>query len=63
MPHRRSVLTLIASLAGQPRAAGPAAARVAAPPMPAVRRYGRHVIVNGWVLTRADLAALKLDDL
>jgi hypothetical protein len=55
MPDRRSVLTLIASLAGLPLAAGPAAALVAAPPMPAVRRYGRHFIVNGGVLTAADL--------
>jgi hypothetical protein len=28
--------------------------------MPAVRRYGRHFIVNGWVLTAADLERIGL---
>jgi hypothetical protein len=58
MPSRRSVLALMASLLGLPLA-GPAAAFVA--PGPEIRRYGRHYIVNGWVLTARDLAMLGLD--
>jgi hypothetical protein len=57
MPSRRSVLTLMASLAGLPLA-GPAAAFVA--PGPEVRRYGRHYIVNGWILTARDLELLGI---
>jgi hypothetical protein len=66
MPSRRSVLALMASLAGLPLA-GPAAALVAPGPgihpgiHPEIRRYGRHYIVNGWVLTAGDLEALGLD--
>jgi hypothetical protein len=58
MPSRRAVLALMASLAGLPLA-GPAAAFVAAPG-PEVRRYGRFFLVNGWVLTAADLERLGL---
>ncbi len=58
MPSRRSVLaTLLASTLGLPLA-GPAAALVAGGPE--VRRYGRFFIVNGWVLTAADLELLGL---
>ena len=61
MPSRRSVLALMASLLGLPRA-GPATAFVAPDPaaLPEIRRYGRHYIVNGWVLTGRDLALLGL---
>ena len=61
MPSRRSVLALTASLLGLPLA-GPAAAFVS-PPLanPEIRRYGRHYIVNGWVLTARDLEVLGLD--
>ena len=61
MPSRRSVLALMTSLLGLPLA-GPAAAFVA----PGtgihhdIRRYGRHYIVNGWVLTARDLETLGL---
>ena len=58
MPSRRSVLALMASLIGLPLA-GPAAALVA--PDPDVRRFGRHYIVNGWVLTAQDLDLLGID--
>lgn len=67
MPSRRSVLALTASLLGLPLAAGPAAALAAFAPRfdaglrPEVRRYGRHFLVNGWVLTAADLERLGLD--
>ena len=62
MPSRRSVLALMASLAGLPLA-GPAAAFVAPGRgiQPEIRRYGRHYIVNGWVLTAEDLGRLGLD--
>ena len=64
MPSRRSVLALTASLLGLPLAAGPAAAFAAlgdpAGPRPEVRRYGRHFLVNGWVLTAEDLERLGL---
>lgn len=66
MPSRRSVLTLMASLLGLPLA-GSAAAFVAPGPgshpgsHPEIRRYGRHYIVNGWVLTARDLERLGLD--
>ena len=62
MPSRRSVLALMASLLGLPLA-GPAAAFVAPGPgiRPEIRRYGRHYIVNGWVLTARDLELLGLD--
>jgi hypothetical protein len=61
MPSRRSVLASITSLLGLPLA-GPAAAFVApdAATLPEIRRYGRHYIVNGWVLTARDLALLGL---
>jgi hypothetical protein len=58
MPDRRSVLALMASLLGLPLA-GPAAAFVA--PAPEIRRFGRHYIVNGWVLTARDLELIGLD--
>lgn len=67
MPSRRSVLAFAASLLGLPLAAGPAAALAAFDPGagagvgPEVRRYGRHFLVNGWVLTAADLERLGLD--
>ena len=43
--------------------AGPAAALVAPGPgiQPEIRRFGRHYIVNGWVLTARDLELLGLD--
>jgi len=59
MPSRRSVLALIASLSGLPLASGPAAALV--PAGPEVRRFGRHYLVNGWILTARDLELLGLD--
>jgi hypothetical protein len=59
MPSRRSVLaSLLASTLGLPLA-GPAAALVGGGG-PEIRRYGRFVIVNGWVLTAADLELLGL---
>jgi hypothetical protein len=75
MPSRRSVLALTTALFGLPLAAGPAAALAALDPgfgpgfgrgfgpgpRPEVRRYGRHFLVNGWVLTADDLARLGLD--
>jgi hypothetical protein len=57
MPSRRSFLALMASALGLPLA-GPAAAFVA--PGPAIRRCGRHYIVDGWVLTARDLELLGL---
>jgi hypothetical protein len=62
MPSRRSVLAMMASLLGLPLA-GPAAALVAPGSgiQPEIRRYGRHYIVNGWVLTARDLDLLGLD--
>jgi hypothetical protein len=62
MPSRRAVLALMAAFTGLPLA-GPAAAFVAPAPMtpsPEVRRYGRFFLVNGWVLTAADLERLGL---
>jgi hypothetical protein len=67
MPSRRTFLALTASLLGLPLAAAPAAA-LSAPgfgdlplgPRPEVRRYGRHFLVNGWVLTAEDLERLGL---
>jgi hypothetical protein len=59
MPSRRAVLAMMTSLAGLPLA-GPAAALVAPAPGPEIRRYGRFFIVNGWVLTAADLERLDL---
>ena len=54
----------MASLLGLPLA-GPAAAFVAPDPgiriRPEIRRYGRHYIVNGWVLTARDLELLGLE--
>jgi hypothetical protein len=71
MPSRRSVLALTASLLGLPLASGPAAAfagsgagsgsGLAPGPRPEVRRFGRHFLVNGWVLTADDLVRLGLD--
>ena len=49
--------------APQPAPTGAAPAPQAAPapaPAPQVRRYGRFFIVNGWVLTAADLERLGL---
>jgi hypothetical protein len=62
MPSRRSFLALMGSLLGLPLA-GPAAALVAPGPgvHPEIRRYGRHYIVNGWVLTARDLERIGLD--
>jgi hypothetical protein len=62
MPDRRSVLALMAAALGLPLA-GPAAAFVAPGPgiHPEIRRFGRHYIVNGWVLTARDLELLGLD--
>jgi hypothetical protein len=61
MPDRRSVLALIATALGLPLA-GPAAAFVAPTgSCPEIRRFGRHYIVNGWVLTAGDLDRLGLD--
>jgi hypothetical protein len=57
MPSRRAFLALMASALGLPLA-GPAAAFVA--PGPEIRRYGRHFIVNGWVLTARDLELIGL---
>ena len=57
MPSRRSVLALMGSLLGLPLA-GATAAFVA--PDPEVRRFGRHYIVNGWVLTARDLELLGI---
>jgi hypothetical protein len=57
MPSRRSFLALMASALGLPFA-GSAAAFVA--PGPVIRRYGRHYLVNGWVLTARDLELLGL---
>lgn len=58
MPSRRTFLALVTALAGLPLAGGPVAALV--PAGPEVRRYGRHYLVNGWILTAADLEALGL---
>jgi hypothetical protein len=60
MPDRRSVLALMASLLGLPLA-GPAAALAPAGTGPEIRRWGRHYIVNGWVLTARDLERIGLD--
>ena len=46
----------LASVAPLPVAAGP----IAAGPMPKVVAAGGVFLVNGWVLTKADLAALGL---
>jgi hypothetical protein len=59
MPSRRAVLATLAALTGLPLA-GRAAAFVAPLPGPEVRRYGRFFLVNGWVLTAADLERLGL---
>ena len=56
MPSRRSFLALMASALGLPLGL-PAAAFA---PGPEIRRYGRHFIVNGWVLTARDLELLGL---
>jgi hypothetical protein len=62
MPDRRSFLALMAAALGLPLA-GPAAARIApAASRPEIRRFGRHYIVNGWVLTAGDLERLGLVD-
>jgi hypothetical protein len=47
----------MASLLGLPLGL-PAAAFAA---RPEIRRYGRHYIVNGWVLTARDLERIGLD--
>jgi hypothetical protein len=62
MPDRRSVLALMTGALALPLA-GPAAALVAPAPgiHPEIRRFGRHYIVNGWVLTARDLELLGLD--
>jgi hypothetical protein len=59
MPSRRSVLALMASFLGLPLA-GPAFAAPGPGIDPEIRRYGRHYIVNGWVLTARDLELLGL---
>lgn len=61
MPDRRSVLALMAAALGLPLA-GPATAFVEAAPGagPEIRRFGRHYLVNGWVLTARDLETLGL---
>lgn len=62
MESRRSLLKMLAVLV----AGAPLAPRIAAAaPAPTVAAAGRSgfFIVNGWVLTRADLEALKLDAL
>ena len=59
MPSRRSVLALMASLLGLPLT-GPAFAAPGPGTDPKIRRYGRHYIVNGWVLTARDLELLGL---
>lgn len=59
MPRRRTFLMSLAALAGL---VVPFPARAAVPvpaPMPAVRRYGRMYVVNGWILTAADVEALQ----
>lgn len=58
MSSRRSFLALMASALGMPLAA-----LVAPAPgiQPGIRRFGRHYIVNGWVLTARDLNLLGLD--
>ena len=61
MPSRRSLLAAMASLLALPLVPRPAAALVAPLlPAPEIRRFGRHFIVNGWVLTRQDLERLGL---
>ena len=60
MPSRRSVLALMVALLGLPFA-GRAAALVASGTVDGIRRFGRHYIVNGWVLTARDLDLLGLD--
>jgi hypothetical protein len=57
MPSRRSVLALMASLLGLPLGLPAAAFET---PRPEIRRYGRHYIVNGWVLTGRDLELIGL---
>ena len=56
MPSRRSFLALMAAGLGLPLGL-PAAF---AAPGPEIRRYGRHYIVDGWVLTARDLELLGL---
>ena len=46
---------------GLPLASGPVAALVPVPTGPEVRRFGRHYLVNGWILTARDLELLGLD--
>jgi len=59
MQNRRSFFKALTSFAlALPFATGPAARAAAAPAV--VQDF---TIVNGWVLTRADLAALGRDDL
>lgn len=62
MPSRRSFLALMASVLGL-SLPGPAAAFVVSGPRnhPEIRRFGRHYLVNGWVLTARDLELLGLD--
>jgi len=61
MPSRRTVLaSLMASALGLPLAGGPALA-FAGGARPEIARYGRHYIVNGWVLTAADLDMLGIE--
>ena len=63
MQNRRSFFKALTSFAlALPFATGPAA-RAAAAPAAAVSVAQDFTIVNGWVLTRADLAALGRDDL
>ena len=57
MPSRRSFLALMASA---PRPAARRPRRRLRRAGPEIRRYGRHYIVNGWVLTARDLELLGL---
>ncbi len=57
MPDRRTLLAALAASA----VSLPFAGRAAGPPAPTIRRYGEFYVVDGWVLTRSDLASLGLD--
>ncbi len=58
MPNRRAVLTaLAASAVSLPLAARAAPVAASA----TVSRFGELYMLDGWVLTRSDLEALRLD--
>ena len=65
MEDRRSTLKMLAAWAlALPFAARPASAAAVAPAAPPVSAGAEgFFIVNGWVLTRADLGALQIDAL